>query len=206
MKNDIAVWLSLLILAGCGYVTPQKPGKSAVKLAPVNSEPNGKPVQLASTYELVQPENPATPATQTIERTHERVEAPRTPTVQGEPPRPVVTDRTVEKVQTVIGAAQKDTARELGARLASLRSVQWVGIFLILAAVAMLHPFIFAFTMSRTLQAVTGATGLVLVILPTLVASNPMLFSAAALVGVAIPLVWFIAHRHGAKGTLSPPS
>jgi hypothetical protein len=32
-----------------------------------------------------------------------------------------------EKTGTVIGAAQKDTARELGAKLASLKGIVWVG-------------------------------------------------------------------------------
>ena len=197
----IHIWLLIaaIALSGCSGIKPLKGGSSRVKLPPVSYIKEGSTSGQMATVDLVQPENPLTPATQTIERTTETMPSPVSATNA-----PVVT-KTTEKISTTIGAAQKDTSRELSARLNSVRPIQWVGVCLILAALAMFHPVVAAVTLSRTLQAVTGATGLALVVLPTLVASRPGLFSAAALAGIAIPLVWFIAHRHGSKGVLPPP-
>ena len=50
-------------------------------------------------------------------------------------PMPVV-EREETRAKTELGAAQKDTARELGAKLASLKGIVWVGVALFLFGLA----------------------------------------------------------------------
>ena len=83
-------------------------------------------------------------------------------------PMPVV-EREETRAKTELGAAQKDTARELGAKLASLNG-------------------------SVTTSAAITIGGLALMILPTLVVGNELLILGG--VGVAVG-GWFLAHRHG---------
>jgi len=107
-------------------------------------------------------------------------------------PMPVRKSRTLDAGQS-IGAAQKDVARELAAKLASARPVQYVGVLLVLAALAMFYPPIRVVTMSATLQVVTGATGVALIFAPMILIGHEaeLIFGALALVAV-----WFFVHRH----------
>ncbi|HEV2436498.1 MAG TPA: hypothetical protein VG077_10910, partial [Verrucomicrobiae bacterium] len=52
-------------------------------------------------------------------------------------PMPVV-EHEETRAKTELGAAQKDTARELGAKLASLKGIMWVGVALFLFGLATL--------------------------------------------------------------------
>src|SRR5262249_36953987 len=134
----------VLLVAGCTATRPLKPGNSAIRSSA------GGPGVRDFASEMRQPENPAQPAAQNFERTTETelplavgtrmVEAVSSPAgaagqlpvwqemaiVLAEPT--VQRTRVTEKAGTVIGAAQKDTARELGARLASLKGIVWVGL------------------------------------------------------------------------------
>src|SRR2546425_2024831 len=129
MKHCVWPFLILPLLAGCVGVRPLKPGGSSIQSG---VSTNGL-AEFRS--ELKQPENPAQSATQNFERTTETelplasgtkvTETVATPDSAG---RPVVTEKTIvlaqptvqktrvtEKAGTVLGAAQKDTAREIGA-------------------------------------------------------------------------------------------
>jgi hypothetical protein len=94
-----------------------------------------------------------------------------------------------------IGAAQKDTAREIGAKLASLKGVVWVGLGLFLFGLASLvYPPLRAIIGSVTTSVGMAAGGVALMVLPTMIVGNELLI----LGGVALAVgAWFLAHRHG---------
>ena len=172
--------------------------------------------------EMKQPENPAQSAAQNYERTtetelplakgtqlHERYAHPdfngddlvseRT-IVLAEPT--TQKTRVIEKAGTVVGAAQKDTAREFGAKLASLKSVMWVGVGLfVFGLVSLFYPPLRVIIGSVTTSLAITAGGVALMILPSLVVGNELLI----LCGVAVAVGgWFLAHRHGQlRGTVN---
>jgi hypothetical protein len=109
-------------------------------------------------------------------------------------PMPVV-EREETRAKTELGAAQKDTARELGAKLASLRGIVWVGVAMFAFGLAsMFYPPLKLLIGSVTTSAAIGAGGLALMVLPTLIVGNELLILGG--VGVAVG-GWFLAHRHG---------
>lgn len=200
----------LVLLVGCA-TRPLRPGMATIKSAAPASG-----AQFAS--ELKQPENPAQAAAQNFERTTEttlplpagtkveertitRDEKKReaTPVVMEKTivlSAPVIqTTRTVEKAGTTIGAAQKDTARELGAKLASLKGIVWVGVVMFLFGIATLaYPPLRAIVGSVTTSVAIIVGGIALMVLPTLIVGNELLI----LGGVAVAVGgWFLAHRHG---------
>ena len=197
------------IVAGCSSTRPLKPG-----VAKIQSTAPSSGAQFLS--ELKQPENPAQSAAQNFERITEtelplpagtklqetvttREQPQATPTVKERTI--VLTEptmqktRTVEKAGTTIGAAQKDTARELGAKLSSLKGIVWVGLVMFLFGLATLaYPPLRAIIGSVTTSLAILAGGVALMILPTLVVGNELLI----LGGVALSVGgWFLAHRHG---------
>lgn len=96
---------------------------------------------------------------------------------------------------TELGAAQKDTARELGAKLTSLKPIVWVGLALfVFGLTSLFWPPLKAIIGSVTTSAAIAAGGLTLIILPTLIVGNEL----PILGGVGIVIAaWFLAHRHG---------
>lgn len=100
-----------------------------------------------------------------------------------------------ERVSTKIGAAQKDNTREIGAKLASLKWVVWVGIAVFLFGVAsMFWPPLKVVVASQTTSLMLAAAGIALIVLPSLIVGNELLILAVALGAVGI--YWF-SHRHG---------
>lgn len=158
--------LAALFLAGCGSM-PLRPGRASV------ATDTGK------VLEVRQSQNPLNETVQDYKR---------------------VTDGdnkvTTEEVHTKIGAAQKDTAREIGAKLSALRGVTWIGVLLFLFGVAsaVYPPLKILVGGSVTTSAVIAAAGLALLILPTLVVGHEVLILAVAAGAAAL---WFFAHRHG---------
>jgi hypothetical protein len=165
--------------------------------------------------ELKQPENPAQSATQNFERTTETelplaagtkvAETVSSRDERGEPVKKekaivlveptIQKTRVTEKAGTVIGAAQKDTAREIGAKLSSLKGIVWLGAGLFVFGLAsMFYPPLRAIIGSVTTSlAITGG-GVALIVLPSLIVGNELLI----LGGVAVVVgAWFLAHRHG---------
>ena len=109
-------------------------------------------------------------------------------------PMPVV-EREETHAAAELGAAQKDTARELGAKLSSLKGIVWVGIGLFVFGLASLvYPPLKVVIGSVTTSAALMLGGVALMVLPTLVVGNEMLILGG--VGVAVG-GWFLAHRHG---------
>ena len=99
------------------------------------------------------------------------------------------------RAKTELGAAQKDTARELSAKLASLSGIVWVGVALFLLGLATLfYPPLQVIIGSVTTSVAITAGGLALMILPTLVVGHEMLILFGVAVGVG---GWFLAHRYG---------
>ena len=106
-----------------------------------------------------------------------------------------VTEHEETRATTELGAAQKDTARELSAKLASLKGIVWVGVVVFLFGLAtMFYPPLKLIIGSITTSAAITVGGLALIFLPTVIVGNELLImgGVAAAVGV-----WFLAHRHG---------
>ena len=134
--------------------------------------------------------------------------ATETPAPQSLTPGSVqVTEREETHATTELGAAQKDTGRDLAAKLASLKSVTWMGVVVFLFGLASLFwPPLKALIGSVTTSVGVSVGGLLLVVLPTLIAGNELLILAVVLGVVA---AWFLAHRHGQlRGALNaqPPA
>ncbi len=206
--------LSLLVLAlsGCMSTQPLKPGRALTK-------PTGGGGLEQS---ITQAENPAQSSRQGQELTRlrtytlptgseiqERV-AQAQPTGSGvtnvqtitlSAPMPVV-EREEIRAHTELGAAQKDTARELTAKLSSLKATVWVGLALVVFGLASLvWPPLQAVIGSLTTSAAIIFGGLALIVLPTLIVGNELLILGGVALGVG---AWFLAHRHGqARGALA---
>jgi len=210
MKN-LLFSLLILLVAGCSGPRPLRPGHSTIRSTTTSK---GAAELMA---EMKQPENPAQSASQNFERiTETELPVPARSQVQEivmtpaakpgmEPERrektiivaepTVQKTRTVEKVGTVVGAAQKDMAREIGAKLASLRGIVWVGMGLFLFGLASLvYPPLRLIVGSVTTSLAALAGGIALMVLPTLVVGHELVILTA--VGVVVG-IWFLAHRHG---------
>lgn len=168
-----------LALALTGCMAPLKPGRSGVVTGGV-------------TATLLQSENPAVPSRQTTRETWTL--PPGLPWTPAAPAVPVPWQVSRE-TETTIGAAQKDTAREVAAKLASFRGIQWLGalVFLFGAASAVWPP-LKALIGSVTTSTVIAAAGLALIVLPSLIVGHELLILCGA--GAVGGAYWF-AHRHG---------
>lgn len=157
-----------MILAGCS-VLPLRPGYSKVG--------NGSAI-------VRQSQNPQEGSRQVYEKV-----------IESTTNSPSTVIRSTERVETEIGAAQKDTARELGAKLGALKGVVWVGVLAFLfGAASAFYPPLKLVVGSVTTSAVIAASGIALIILPSLVVGHEVLILGVA--GGVSALYWF-AHRHG---------
>jgi uncharacterized membrane protein YccC len=106
-----------------------------------------------------------------------------------------VIEREETHARTELGAAQKDTARELGAKLASLEGIVWIGVGLFVFGLASLvWPPLKVIIGSVTTSAALMLGGVALMVLPTLVVGNELLILGGVVLVVG---AWFLAHRHG---------
>jgi hypothetical protein len=196
MNTDMKTLLLGLVtmaLVGCASA-PLKGGKATT------SQAAGGTLQ-----SLTQGENPAAVSRQDQERVRtrtytvpagSRLESTATngAAVVVSAPMPVV-EREETRAKTELGAAQKDTARELGAKLASLEGIVWVGMAMFMFGLASIfYPPLKLLIGSVTTSAAICAGGLALMILPTLVVGNELLILAGVATAVGL---WFLAHRHG---------
>lgn len=212
MKLLLIVCVAIIVcgFGSCQTTKPLKPGRGAFKATS------------GATNAIVQSENPAAESKQNYERTEEKTttipagtvvkETTIVPAADTNQPAKVFTrefslkdpivehSSSTEKNMAQIGASQKDTARDISAKLASMRPVQILGGILVLCALAMFYPPIALITASRTLQAVTGAVGVALLFLPVIVVGHEGILIAA---GIGIPAIWFFAHRHGTMSQLA---
>lgn len=202
---DFAVMAAAGLLCGCTATTPLKGGKATTLNRPAQG--------IEQT--VVQSENPSQISRQDQETvrtrsytvpTGSRMEESRVTAndagvvmtnvqaVVVSAPMPVV-EREETRAKTELGAAQKDTARELGAKLASLKGIVWVGVAMFLFGLASIfYPPLKLLIGSVTTSAAIAAGGLALMVLPTLIVGNELLILGG--VGLAVG-GWFLAHRHG---------
>ncbi|MHB8520713.1 MAG: hypothetical protein ACYDH9_08135 [Limisphaerales bacterium] len=166
----------------------------------------------AATLEIVQPDNPAAASRQTRESTNEfSVVIPAGSTVRqvnvsgaagGRGATTNALEFTVsapttihqgsgEHVEQTLGAAQKDTSRELGARLTALKPVQWVGVLLLLGAGAL------AYFGWWTKAAICGGVGVAMIVLAATIPGHEtaILAVGGAVVAVSLPIVLYIYHK-----------
>jgi len=197
------VLLSVLMLSGCA-MAPLKGGKATT------SQSAGRIVQ-----SVAQGENPAQSSRQdqktvrtksyTVPAGSRLVESHVTADAGGAPATNAtalvisapmaVTEHEETRATTELGAAQKDTARELSAKLASLKGIVWVGVAVFLFGLATLfYPPLKLVIGSVTTSMAIVVGGLSLMILPTLVVGNELLILAGVAAAVGL---WFFAHRHG---------
>ena len=197
--------VGFLAATGCASTKPLKGGKATTL---------GKPAGVIE-QTVSQSENPAQPSLQDQETvktrsytvpTGSRLEEIRATVsdagvvvtnvqvVVVSAPMPVV-EREEIRAKTELGAAQKDTAREIGAKLSSLKGIVWVGLGLFLFGLASLfYPPVRAVIGSVTTSAAMLVGGLALMVLPSMIVGNELVILAG--VGVAVG-GWFLAHRHG---------
>ena len=205
---DIPVVAALLIslsATGCAGTKPLKGGKATTVSKPAQSieqtvVQSDNPAQTSKQdQETVKVKTYTVPTGSRIEET--RVVAPEAgPLVTNvhalvlSAPMPV-TEREETRATTQLGAAQKDTARELGAKLASLKGIVWIGVALFFFGLASaFYPPLKLVIGSVTTSAAIAVGGLVLMVLPTMIVGNELLI----LGGVALAVGgWFLAHRHG---------
>ncbi len=106
-----------------------------------------------------------------------------------------LTEHETTRATTELGAAQKDTARELSAKLASLKGIVWVGVVVFLFGLAtMFYPPLKAIIGSITTSVAITVGGLALIVLPTVIVGNELLIMGGVAAAVGL---WFLAHRHG---------
>ena len=106
-----------------------------------------------------------------------------------------VVEREETRARTELGAAQKDTARELGAKLSSLKGIVWVGVGLFVFGLASLvYPPLKVIVGSVTTSAALMLGGVALMVLPSMIVGNELLI--LGVVGIAVG-GWVLAHRHG---------
>ena len=118
-----------------------------------------------------------------------------------------VVEREETHARTELGAAQKDTARELGAKLSSLKGIVWVGVGLFVFGLASLvWPPLKAVIASVTTSAALMLGGLALMVLPSLIVGNELLILGGVGAGrrrlVPGPSAWPVARdscRHRAE-------
>jgi hypothetical protein len=213
-----------LLLVGCGALAlpkPQHGGTASVSLPHPSAHPTNR-----AELRLSAPENPASLSRQSYDRTvtYGEVSPPRiitTPLLIRSGTNLLFTNQTTvlqastnvtvteEHQLTELGTTQEDHARKawgatamISAKLAAARPVQFLGFALIVAALAMFHPAVRVIVASQTTQWITGAVGLLLIFAPMVIPGNEPLLIVA---GIAIPALWFIAHRHGqAKAPPTP--
>lgn len=107
-----------------------------------------------------------------------------------------VTTWTKERVGTVIGPAQKNTVAEVGAKLASMRPVMYVGIVVFLfGAASLFWPPLKLIVGSTTTSIVACIAGVAMIALPALIVGHEVLILCVAVGGV---VAYWWAHRHGA--------
>ena len=194
MLIDFAVIASAGLLCGC-ISAPLKGGRAMTMNKPA--------VGIQQT--VVQSDNPAAVSRQDQETvrtrsytvpTGSRLESGETngAAVVVSAPMPII-EREETRAKTELGAAQKDTAGELGAKLSSLKGIVWVGVAMFAFGLAsMFYPPLKLIVGSVTTSAAILVGGLALMVLPTLIVGNELLI----LGGVAITVGgWFVAHRHG---------
>jgi hypothetical protein len=221
-RSFLAAWLALALLAtGCASPRPLRGGKAVTTRKPAGvieqtlvqgENPSQATKQdqesvKVRTYtvpagsRIEQCQTPAAAAAHLSTINSQPINSPPS-TLNSQPsssfllssPMPVV-EREETHARTELGAAQKDTARELGAKLSSLKGIVWVGVGLFVFGLASLvYPPLKVVIGSVTTSAALMLGGVALMVLPTLVVGNELLILGGVVLAVG---GWFLAHRHG---------
>ena len=204
MKNTILI-LSVLALAGCTATKPLKGGKATMTSKPAGVieqtvVQSDNPAQVSrQDQETVRTKSYTVPAGSQLVETRVIADAGGAPVTNASAlviSAPMaVTEHEETRAKSELGAAQKDTARELSAKLASLKGIVWLGAALFLFGLASLFypPFKLVIGSVTTSVAIIVG-GLALMMLPTLIVGNELLILAGVAAAVGL---WFLAHRHG---------
>ena len=221
MKTTFLI-LSLLALAGCTGMKPLKGGKATMTSKPAGVieqtvVQSDNPAQVSrQDQETVRTKSYTVPAGSQLVETRVIADAGGAPVTNASAlviSAPMaVTEHEETRAKTELGAAQKDTARELSAKLASLKGIVWVGVAVFLFGLATLfYPPLKVVIGSVTTSVAIIVGGLALMVLPTLIVGNELLILAGVAAAVGL---WFLAHRHGqlrglvdaAKTTVEEPA
>jgi len=185
---DVAVIASAMFLCGCN-MAPLKGGRATTSGVIGQTVVQGdNPAQASrQDQETVKTRSYTVPAGSRLVSSSNQM-------VVVSAPMPVV-EHEETRAKTELGAAQKDTAREFGAKLASLKGIVWVGVVLFMFGLATLfYPPLQAIIGSVTTSVALLVGGIALMVLPSLIVGNELLILCG--VGAAV-VVWFFAHRHG---------
>jgi len=145
---DIVVLAVVASLCGCAFTSPLKGGKATISKGPAGVieqtvVQSDSPSQASrQDQETVKTRSYTVPAGSRLEETTMHKGASGLPVtsmhaIDISAPMPVV-EREESRAKAELGAAQKDTAREIGAKLASLKGVVWIGVALFIFGVASL--------------------------------------------------------------------
>ncbi len=181
-------------LSGC--FSQLKPLRGGSAVAPVKA---GVTAVAGPAATITQPENPAAKSSQRVAATEEVVyvfpQATEVVTTTTEPSGTVIS--VVEKIpagtrkvslskqetEQMLGASQQDDSREITAKLASMKPVQFAGIGLMVVAAAMFHPVARAAVgAGKEMQMTVAAVGAALVFAPMLLVGNEKLILVGGLV------------------------
>ncbi len=196
--------VAAVLFSGCS-IAPLKGGKATTLSKPTQGieqtvVQSDNPAQTSrQDQETVRTKTYTVPAGSQIVETHVTADAAGAPVTNAQAvvisaPMSVV-EHEETRAKTELGAAQKDTARELSAKLASLKGIVWVGVAMFLFGLASIfYPPLRAIVGSVTTSAAILVGGLALMVLPTLVVGNELLILSIVLMAVG---GWFLAHRHG---------
>ena len=202
MKKLLLI-IPVLALAGC-TMAPLKGGHATTSQLAGHIDQNisqgENPAQASrQDQETVRTKTYTVPAGSRLVETHITADAGGAPVTNAQTmivsaPMPV-TEHEETRAKTELGAAQKDTARELSAKLASLKGIVWVGVAMFLFGLASLfYPPLKVIIGSVTTSIAITAGGVALMVLPSLVVGNELLILAGVAAAVGL---WFFAHRHG---------
>lgn len=187
--NKYLILIGALLLTGC--VTPPLTG-GATKI--------NNPLQ---SVELHQSENPAATTKQDTEtRQVKTYTLPKGTIISNSTEiitlqtNMVVVEEITTKSKTELGAAQKDFAREIGAKLGSLKPVMFFGIVLAGLGIFGLTPWGRPFIASTSTSIILLVAGAGVMILPTIIVGNELLIILGA---VGLSLGYFFVRRYGEK-------
>jgi hypothetical protein len=201
---DVAVIAAVGLLSGCalaplkgGHASTVSKSTQGIEQSVVQSD--NPAAASRQDQETVRTKSYTVPAGSKLVETHVTADAGGAPATNVtalviSAPMPV-TEHEETRAKTELGAAQKDTARELSAKLASLKGIVWVGVVVFLFGLATIfYPPLKLLIGSVTTSAAILVGGLALMVLPTLIVGNELLILAIVLMAVG---GWFLAHRHG---------
>lgn len=188
---------ALCAMSGCSTGNPLKPGEAKMLSNATNGfasfvKQSENPSQSASqTYEETSTtERPLPARTEIVETTKRRdksgaiVEQTKLMVL----PEPTIEKTvTTRKAGTVVGASQRDTAREIGAVMRGMSGLIYLGAaLLLLGVVSLFYPPLKLLVNSRTTSLAVAGVGIALILLPSLVADPRarIMFGIAGISGV----------------------